>query len=203
MWHPRAGDFRSRSRSRPPTSPVGRGSMLRGTCTRSPIRTTAWTSFLRGATRSRNHRASYRLLSADQDLAMQVLGILPNTTVTTDVVSAAMGECTGDRPAFTAARAHRTARMLDDLFELNLVEQPEDDATGFTASSTGSRAARRRRAGPSPQAGNRSPPACLRCAWRDGGGCDRLHRRGGPRPRDGQRGRHRHYRPRPVRRLSR
>ena len=70
---------------------------------------------------------SYRLLSADQDLAMQVLGILPNTIVTTDVVSAAMGESTEDTPAFTAARAHQTARILDDLFELNLIEQPEDD----------------------------------------------------------------------------
>jgi tetratricopeptide (TPR) repeat protein len=70
---------------------------------------------------------SYRLLNADQDLAMQVFGILPNTTVTTDVVTAAMGESTEDTPAFTADRAHQTARILDDLFELNLIEQPEDN----------------------------------------------------------------------------
>ena len=85
---------------------------------------------------------SYRLLNADDELAMQVLGILPNTTVSTDVVSAAMGESTEDTPAFTAARAHQTARILDDLFELNLIEQPEDD--GYRLHSILYRYARRK-----------------------------------------------------------
>jgi tetratricopeptide (TPR) repeat protein len=73
---------------------------------------------------------------------MRVLGTLPNTTVATDVVSAAVGECTGDRPAFTADRARRTARILDDLFELNLIEQPDDD--GYRLHSILYRFARRK-----------------------------------------------------------
>jgi tetratricopeptide (TPR) repeat protein len=85
---------------------------------------------------------SHRLLSADQDLTMQVLGILPNTTVTPDVVAAAMGESTEDTPAFTAARARQTARILDDLFELNLLEQPEED--GYRLHSILYRFARRK-----------------------------------------------------------
>jgi tetratricopeptide (TPR) repeat protein len=85
---------------------------------------------------------SYRVLSADQDLAMQVLGILPNTTVTTDVVTAAMGETTEGTLAFTVDAVRQTARILDDLFELNLIEQPEDD--GYRLHSILYRFARRR-----------------------------------------------------------
>jgi tetratricopeptide (TPR) repeat protein len=85
---------------------------------------------------------SYRFLDADQDRAMKVLGILPNTTVTTDVVTAALSD--EDTPKFSRDAVRRTSRILDDLFELNLVEQPEDD--GYRLHSILYRFARRKAA---------------------------------------------------------
>lgn len=68
---------------------------------------------------------SYRMLDADQSLLLRTLGLLPNTTVTTDVITAAMVD---DMSAVNDDALRRTNLLLDDLFELNLIEQPAQDS---------------------------------------------------------------------------
>jgi len=89
---------------------------------------------------------SYRLLSADQARVMQALGTLPNTAQPADVIAAALAE---DIAGLTPASKRRTRRILDSLFELNLVEEPESGR--YRLHGILYRFARRRAAAASPQ----------------------------------------------------
>jgi tetratricopeptide (TPR) repeat protein len=68
---------------------------------------------------------SYRLLSPDQAELLATMGLLPRTTVTVDVVTAALAD---PLDGLTQADVRATRRMLGDLYELNLVEQVAHDA---------------------------------------------------------------------------
>jgi tetratricopeptide (TPR) repeat protein len=65
---------------------------------------------------------SYQNLTTDQARLVRALGLLPNTTVTLDVITGAISD--GELSPQTV---RRTTHLLDELFELNLVEQPDDD----------------------------------------------------------------------------
>jgi hypothetical protein len=63
---------------------------------------------------------SYRCLTTDQTQLIQALGLLPNTTVTLDVIAGAIAGADRD---MDSGNIRRATHLLDDLFELNLVEQ--------------------------------------------------------------------------------
>ncbi|TCO55760.1 tetratricopeptide repeat protein [Actinocrispum wychmicini] len=66
---------------------------------------------------------SYEHLTTDQVQLVRALGLLPNTTVTLDVITGAISD--GE---LTTATIRRAAHLLDELFELNFVEQQEHDS---------------------------------------------------------------------------
>ncbi|MGW5643663.1 tetratricopeptide repeat protein [Saccharopolyspora sp. NPDC003762] len=67
---------------------------------------------------------SYQSLSQTHAGLVQALGLLPNTTVALHVIAAATA---GKECKLTDDHVRRTTRLLDDLFELNLLQQPETD----------------------------------------------------------------------------
>ncbi|AHH98667.1 hypothetical protein KALB_5305 [Kutzneria albida DSM 43870] len=67
---------------------------------------------------------SYRLLEHEQTLLFTTLGLLPHTSVTVDVVTAALAD---DISKLATDHLRATGRLLDDLYQLNLIEQTGPD----------------------------------------------------------------------------
>ena len=67
---------------------------------------------------------SYCSLTDEQSKLIRILGLLPNTTVTLDIIAAASADDVNDLSDDTAEQA---SRLLDELFELNLVDQRGTD----------------------------------------------------------------------------
>ncbi|MCO1575617.1 tetratricopeptide repeat protein [Crossiella sp. SN42] len=67
---------------------------------------------------------SYRGLGVEHTRLVQALGLLPNTTVPLAVIATAIVD---ENVELTENHLRRAARLLDDLFELNLIGQPEPE----------------------------------------------------------------------------
>lgn len=65
---------------------------------------------------------SYRSLSENEAQLFRALGILPNAIVTVDLIASATGQ---DADQLNPECYEDTRGLLDDLFELNLIQQPE------------------------------------------------------------------------------